>query len=167
ARRCGPAGGDAGGVRGSAAVARGAGVMSALDEYCDDEVAALCDLHYDDWEYDLALYEGFARRSEMAALELMAGSGRVALHLARSGHRVVAVDNAPHMLARLSSKLDDVTRGRVRIVEADVREFELDERFDLIYIALCSFELMHSGVDQVEVLERVARHLAPGGVFVA
>lgn len=139
----------------------------ALDEYGDDEVAALYDLQYDDWDDDLALYEGFARRSETAALELMAGSGRVALHLARSGCDVVAVDNAPHMLARLVAKLDDVTARRVRMVEADVREIDLGERFDLVFIALCSFELMHSAVDQLAVLDRVARHLAPGGVFVA
>ena len=141
--------------------------MTALDEYADDEVAALYDLQYDDWDDDLALYESFARRSETPSLELMAGSGRVALHLARSGCDVVAVDNAPHMLARLGARLDDATKPRVRIVEADVREFDLGEQFDLVFIALCSFELMHGAIDQLAVLDRVVRHLAPGGVFVA
>lgn len=140
--------------------------MTALDEYADDEVAALYDLQYDDWDDDLALYESFARRSDTPALELMAGSGRVALHLARSGRDVVAVDNAPHMLARLRTKLDTETTPRVRIIEADIREFDLGEKFDLVFIALCSFELLHDQHDQLAVLERVVRHLASGGAFV-
>ncbi len=140
--------------------------MSILDEYADAEAAALYDLEYDGWTDDLPLYEAFARRGESPSLELMVGTGRVALHLARAGHHVVAVDNAPAMLARLESRLDDDTRPLVRIVDADVRALDLGERFDLVYVALCSLEILHGADDQLAVLRAVAKHLAPGGVFV-
>ncbi len=139
---------------------------SVLDEYADAEAAALYDLQYGDWTDDLPFYEALARRGELPTLELMAGTGRVALHLARNGHHVVAVDNAPAMLARLDAQLDGESAQRVRIIEADVRNFDFaGERFDLIYVALCSLELLHAPPDQVATLRSVAKHLAPGGIF--
>ena len=140
-------------------------VAPPLDEYADDEAAALYDLEYAGWDDDLPFYEALARRGELPSLELMAGSGRVALHLARSGHRVVAVDNAPAMLARMEAQLDGEAASRARLVTADVRDFDLGEQFDLVYVALCSLELLHDPADQAATLRAVARHLAPGGVF--
>lgn len=140
--------------------------MSTLDEYADDELAALYDLQYADWTDDLPFYEAFARRGELASLELMVGTGRVAMHLARGGHHVVGIDNSLAMLTRLEAQLDQETAKRVRLVEADVRGFDLGgEKFDLIYVALCSLELLHATDDQIATLRSVAKHLAPGGVF--
>ena len=97
----------------------------------------------------------------------MVGTGRIALHLARTGHRVVGVDNSLAMLTRLEAQLDAETAPRVRLVDADVRNFDLGgEKFDLIYVALCSLELLHAPADQIATLRSVAKHLAPGGVFV-
>ena len=142
--------------------------MSPLDEYADEELAALYDLQYAGWTDDLPLYESFAQRGELPSLELMVGTGRVALHLARNGHRVVGIDNSLSMLARLEAQLDRETAQRIRLVEADVRDFDLGgEKFDLIYCALCSLELLHAPADQAATLRCVAKHLAPGGVFVA
>jgi SAM-dependent methyltransferase len=142
--------------------------MSTLDEYSDEELAALYDLQYADWTDDLPLYEGFARRGELPSLELMVGTGRVALHLARNGHHVVGIDNSLPMLTRLEAQLGRETAKLIRLVEADVRDFDLGgEKFDLIYCALCSLELLHAPADQIATLRCVAKHLAPGGVFVA
>jgi SAM-dependent methyltransferase len=142
--------------------------MSPLDEYSDAEMAALYDLQYAGWTDDLPLYESFAQRGELPSLELMVGTGRVALHLARNGHRVVGIDNSLPMLTRLEAQLDRKTAQRIRLVEADVRDFDLGgEKFDLVYCALCSLELLHAPADQIATLRCVAKHLAPGGVFVA
>jgi SAM-dependent methyltransferase len=92
----------------------------------------------------------------------------VALHLARNGLDVVGIDASPHMLARLRDRLDGDDAKRVRTVEGDVRDFDLGgERFDLVYCALSSFELLTKTADQLATLGCVSRHLAPGGVFVA
>jgi SAM-dependent methyltransferase len=138
-----------------------------IDEvYGDDELAALYDLVYGDYTDDLDLYAGFAARGATPALELCAGSGRVALHLARAGQRVVAVDSSPPMLARLRAALDERTAPLVRVIEADVRTLALGERFDLVFIALDSLEQMLTVADALAVLSRAAEHLAEGGVFV-
>ncbi len=142
--------------------------MTALDAYDDDEAAALYDLVYEHYDEDLSLYEQFARRGETPALELGAGTGRVALHLARAGIDVVALDSSRRMLARLEAALDDATRPRVRTVEADMRAFDLGgETFDLVYCALDTFEHLLTTGEQLATLGCVARHLSKGGVFVA
>jgi SAM-dependent methyltransferase len=141
--------------------------VTAPEVYGDDELAVLYDLVYAGDDDDLVLYEQFARRGETPSLELGAGSGRVALHLARAGLDVVALDASPHMLARLESQLDDATRPRVRTTVADMREFDLGQKFDLVYCALSTFEQLLTTEDQLRSLRCVAAHLADGGAFVA
>jgi len=142
--------------------------MTPADAYADDELAALYDLVYEDYDEDLALYEGFARRGKLRSLELGVGTGRVALHLAQQGFHVVGLDSSMRMLARLEARLDPETAQRVRLVEGDMREFDLaGEKFDLIYCALDTFEHLLTTADQLAALRCVAKHLAKGGLFVA
>lgn len=140
--------------------------MSALDPYSDDEIAGLYDLDHAPLEEDLALYEQFARRGETPCLELGVGTGRVALPLVGQGIRVVGLDASPFMLARLRSSLDADAASRMRLVDGDMRDFDLGERFDLVYCALNTFEHLLSTEDQLATLRCVARHLTPGGLFV-
>lgn len=139
----------------------------SIDAYGDAELAALYDLEHDAYDDDLPLYEGFAARGTLPSLELAAGSGRVALHLARGGHRVVALDASAAMLARLQARADAAAARLVRVVQGDMRSFDLGERFDLVYIALNSFEHLLTTEDAEAALGCIARHLSPGGVFVA
>lgn len=141
--------------------------MTALDAYDDDEAAALYDLVYEHYDDDLSMYEEFARRGDTSALELGAGTGRVALHLARAGLDVIALDSSTRMLARLEAAIDDAMRPRVRVVEGDMRDFALGETFDLVYCALDTFEHLLTTEHQLATLRCVARHMSPGGVFVA
>lgn len=140
--------------------------MSALDPYADDELAELYDLDHAGYDDDLALYEQFARRAGTPVLELGVGSGRVARYVAAHGHRVVGIDSSPAMLRRLAASLDGELEPRLRLVEADMRNFVLGERFELIYCALNTFEHLLSSEDQLAVLRCVATHLGPGGAFV-
>src|SRR5262245_51282748 len=50
---------------------------------------------------DLALWEDLALGTPGAVLELGAGTGRVALHLARAGAEVIAVERDPALAAEL------------------------------------------------------------------
>lgn len=137
------------------------------DVYGDDELAALYDLVYDSVDDDVGMYEGFAKRASTPVLEVCAGSGRIAVPLARAGHEVVALDFSPHMLARLRAGLDEGTAPRVRLVEGDMRDFDLGERFDLVFNAFGSFEQSLTTEEQLAALRCVAQHLTPRGVFVA
>jgi SAM-dependent methyltransferase len=138
-----------------------------MDAYADDELAALYDLFFAADDADLLMHEQFARRGAGPSLDLGAGSGRLALHLARAGLDVVALDRSPAMLARLRGALDERTAPRVRVIEGDMRAFDLGGRFDVIHCAANTFQHLLTTEDQLAALRRVAAHLTPGGVFVA
>jgi SAM-dependent methyltransferase len=137
--------------------------------YADDELAELYDLFFSDYVDDVPMYEQFARRGETPSLELGVGGGRVALHLARAGLDVVGVDLAGPMMRVLRRKIaaEPSLERHLRVVEGDMRDFDLGERFDHVYCAANTFQHLLTTDEQVAALRCVARHLAPGGVFVA
>ena len=136
------------------------------DIYSTDALAELYDTAWGGGDFDVAMYEQFARRGDTPSLELGAGSGRVALALARAGHDVVGIDSSLPMLARAQAALDPATAPHARFVEADMRDFDLGERFDLVFCAGNSFQHLLTTEDQLAALGCVARHLAPGGLYV-
>ena len=113
---------------------------------------------------DLGFYLNFANRCGSPILDLACGTGRVAVELARAGHDVVGLDISPAMLARARAKAVDVElTGAARFVQADIREFDLDESFPLALIALNSFMHMRGPAEGARALRDIHRHLMPGG----
>jgi SAM-dependent methyltransferase len=134
--------------------------------WLDADLARLYDAF--PFEADLPLYLELATAQGGAVLELGCGSGRVLVPLARAGHRVVGVDASPHMLALARDKLARANLGpgeRVRLVEGDMRAFDLGETFDLAIIATKSFNYLIQRADQARALAAVAAHLQPGGLL--
>ena len=140
--------------------------MDSTDAYADDELAALYDLVYAGYDDDIDLYAEFARRGTGPALELCAGSGRVTLPLLDRGIAVTALDCSPPMLGRLRSRAT-VEGSLLRMVVGDMRSFDLDEQFHLVFCAFSSFEQLLTSDDQLTCLRSIARHLTPDGRFVA
>lgn len=138
--------------------------LTVHDVYGDEELAALYDLTHAGYDDDLPMYAGFAAQADGPILELCAGSGRIAVPLARSGHELVALDSSPFMLERLRRRAEP--GAPLETVEADIRDFRLDRRFALIICALYSFEQMLTHDDAIRALRCVAQHLAPDGRFV-
>jgi SAM-dependent methyltransferase len=117
---------------------------------------------------DLPLYDRLATAGGGPVLELGCGSGRILLPLVRSGHEVVGVDASSPMLALARSKLEaappDVA-GRARLVEDDVRTFDLGERFHLAIVAVKTFAYLITRPDQQQALASIAAHVRPGGLL--
>lgn len=70
------------------------------------EQAVWQDVEFGAFAADLPLWEEFAAAAEGPVLELGSGSGRVALHLARKGNRVIAVERDPLMIEALAARAD-------------------------------------------------------------
>jgi len=115
---------------------------------------------------DAAWYAGLARRAGGAVLELGVGTGRVLLPIAReleaAGIPCVGVDRSPSMLAALAAKGPP---RNLRLVEAAMQDFDLGERFALVFSAFRAFQHLDAVEDQLRCLECVRRHLTPGGAF--
>jgi SAM-dependent methyltransferase len=117
---------------------------------------------------DVAWYSQKARASGGPVLELGAGTGRVTLPMALTGVSVCALDADSGMLALLRSKMSALPpeiQERVRVVQADMRTFELDDRFALIVCPFRSFLHNLTEADQLACLSRVRQHLKPNGRF--
>jgi len=131
-----------------------------------DDAPDLYDAHYLAYRDDVPFYTRLAADAGGPVLELGAGTGRVTEALARAGHHVVAVDASPAMLARAEERLAAAgVKDDVRLLEADMRDLDLGERFPLV---VAPFNvLMHAYTldDQDSTLSSVVRHLADGGTF--
>ncbi len=79
--------------------------MSAVEARAA-EAAIWQDVEYGHYVADLPLWEYLARHAPGPVLELGAGSGRIALHLARNGHEVIAADRDPELCAELQRRAD-------------------------------------------------------------
>lgn len=118
---------------------------------------------------DVEFYVDLARAAGGPVLEVGCGTGRILLPCARAGAPMVGLDVSPDMLAVLRAALalehEDV-QARIRIVEADMREFDLGETFPLIVLPFRSFQHMLTPADQRAALRRLKAHLRPGGRIV-
>ena len=134
------------------------------------DLPELIDLDYGDFADDLPFYENLARRCEGPLLELGVGTGRVAIPLARAGCQMWGIDSSEAMLARARCKAGPAlvlpTEGRLHLLPGDMRDFQLDRQFDLIFAGLGAFHHLLTTHDQLACLRCVERHLAPGGLFV-
>ena len=127
---------------------------------------------------DLPLWEELAERCGGPVLELGCGTGRVALHLARRGHRVVGLDRDPDLLAVLQQRAFDFRHSGVgpksdapaELVEpllADARRFELEAPASLVLAPTHLLQLLANSGERAESLRCIATALRPGGIFAA
>ena len=121
---------------------------------------------------DLALWRALAAEHGDPVLDIGSGTGRVALDLARVGHRVTALDRDPALLAALAARDSGAnaelftvsSQALVRTVVADARDFDLGERFPLIIVPMQTIQLLGGPDGRAAFLGCARRHLAPGGV---
>lgn len=139
--------------------------------------------HYEDGAYydqayrrrreDVAFYVEEATRSlkhgKGSVLELGAGTGRIAISMARAGADVVCVDLVPAMLERAETRVAKETRAvreRLTFKQGDMRSVRLRKRFPLVVAPFNTFMHLYELRDVERALATVKAHLAPRGRFV-
>jgi SAM-dependent methyltransferase len=115
---------------------------------------------------DVAFYVEMARESGGPVLEVGCGTGRVLIPTAQAGIEITGLDLSPHMLevcrGRLKAEPEEV-RSRVRLVQADMRQFELSQAFQLVTLPFRPFQHLTTVEDQLACLGCIRQHLADGG----
>jgi SAM-dependent methyltransferase len=117
---------------------------------------------------DLAFYSSLAGRQSSPILELGCGTGRVACKLAEQGHRVVGIDISPRMLRKahkLRRRLDSKSASLVDFHHMSMTDFDLPERFALIFASFSSILELSGPEDRLATYRCCIDHLADSGLF--
>lgn len=122
------------------------------------------DVECGNYDEDLALWRDLATDPAHAPgpiLDVGAGTGRVALDLARRGHEVVALDHDAALLDALELRAGGLP---VSTRVADARDFDLGRRFGLILAPMQTVQLLGSD-GRAGFLASARRHLKLGGLL--
>jgi SAM-dependent methyltransferase len=122
---------------------------------------------------DLPYWEGLiAEYRPRRVLDLGCGTGRLTLPLvaaavaARDDAEVVGLDASASFLRRAQEKLAGTPYAdRVRLIEGDMRNFDLDEPVDLIVCGFNNLCYIHGVDDHLACFASVRRNLAASGRF--
>ena len=115
---------------------------------------------------DVAFYRDAARDFGDPVLELGCGTGRITMALAQAGKRVTGLDLSERMLERAVKKratLFTEERERVHLVQGDMAQFDLGEKFRLIILPFRPLQHLLEVKQQIDCLECVRKHLSPDG----
>lgn len=118
---------------------------------------------------DLDFFKDYARASGGKILELACGTGRVLIPLAEAGYEVTGLDYSTFMLNvcrhKLTERSPDI-QNRVKLVQANMVNFHLNEHYTLVIIPANSFQILISQQEQESCLCSIAMHLVPHGKLI-
>jgi SAM-dependent methyltransferase len=116
-------------------------------------------------EGDIDLYASLAPQGG-EVLELGAGSGRIAVELARRGLAVVGVDLAPAMLAQAQARQaaePAEVAARLEFRRGDMTALDLNRRFDAVLCPFFTLAHVPAGAAWRNTFATMARHLKVDG----
>jgi SAM-dependent methyltransferase len=122
---------------------------------------------YDDWlrerKDDVDYYSSIFKSFEGRILELACGTGRLLLPIAGSGVRVEGLDSSKDILSVLQRKADKLGLKEIKLHNLPMENFDLAAKYDAVFIASGSFQLLTSKEDALNSLRCVRRCLSDTG----
>lgn len=116
--------------------------------------------------FDIDYLVAAAANAGGPVLELMAGTGRVSLPMARAGANLTCVELSGPMLEQLRRKLN-IEGLKATLIEADVSQMSLPR--DNYAMAMLPFNALGELLDEADrraTFNLVRQHLRPGGRFI-
>ena len=116
------------------------------------------------YDGDLALWKELADAADGPILDLGCGTGRVALDLARQGHRVHGLDLDLEFVAAFNERATAAgLTATATATAADAREFDLGEEFAMVLAPMQFVQVLGGASERLACLRCALRHLRPGG----
>jgi cyclopropane fatty-acyl-phospholipid synthase-like methyltransferase len=114
---------------------------------------------------EVAFYEKLLKTAKGPILEAMCGSGRLLIPLLKKGFALEGVDNSQHMLQSCQKRCS--TQGlSIQLHNQALQKLALPRKYDIIFIAIGSFQLVHDDKEARYVLAQLHSALQPGGRLV-
>ena len=115
---------------------------------------------------DLQFYKNWMPKDKNAEiLELCCGSGRLTIPLAKDGQKITGVDNSKSMLEQAKIKTKN-EKLEIRFIEADLRNLDLTNKYDLIFVPFNSIHHLYQNQDLIDTLKVINKHLKDDGIFI-
>jgi ubiquinone/menaquinone biosynthesis C-methylase UbiE len=99
--------------------------------------------------------------------ELGVGNGRICIEVAKRGKPIAGVDSSSAILNLCRKRSEEAgVADRLRLVQADFRDFQLPEPAELIVLPFHSIGHLLTEDDKLRALRTVRTQLVPGGTFI-
>ncbi|MFC3862165.1 class I SAM-dependent DNA methyltransferase [Deinococcus antarcticus] len=122
--------------------------------------AIMADVEYDAWADFVLTYARDAELKVKTALDLACGTGGFTRELLNADLQVTGLDGSADMLQEARRRLPGV-----EFVQGDLRNFQLDEKYDLLTCVFDSLNNLLSADDLSAAFGRMHAHLNPGGLL--
>jgi len=102
-------------------------------------------------------------------LDLGCGWGRHTRSFAELGYRTTGLDLSPRLIAKARGNFirpDDSVSERITFCLGDMRDFQLDTKFDMIANLFTSFGYFEDSDQDLKVIQNARHHLKHDGIFV-
>ncbi|MCB1023449.1 MAG: class I SAM-dependent methyltransferase [Acidobacteria bacterium] len=136
----------------------------------------MSNLYENDWLYDLvhekpadseqiAFYEKQIERFVQPVLELACGTGNYLVTLQKKNVEISGLDASREMLGAAEDRASK-QELESNLINADMRNFELGQKFSLVFIAGNSLQHLDTIKDVESCFASVRKHLNPDGRFI-
>ncbi len=118
---------------------------------------------------DREFYLNLSRETKGQILEIGCGTGRILIPIAKEGLKITGLDLSENMLSvcrEKLSKLDVETQNNATLVQGNMTDFDIQEKFDLITIPFRAFQHLITRDMQESCLKCVHNHLTDNGRLV-
>lgn len=114
---------------------------------------------------DLEIWKYFCKRkNNLNILELASGTGRISIPLLREGLNVTGLELSKSFCEASVDKAIPYKK-QAKFIQGDITNFNLNEKFDVIFVGYNSFLHLLKNEDAEACLSCVKKHLNPNGRF--
>lgn len=114
---------------------------------------------------EVAFYRDLLKATQGQFLEAMCGSGRLLIPLLQAGLAIDGVDNSAHMLESCRQRCKD-QQFHVKLYNQSLQNLSLSQKYDVIFIAIGSFQLIKDRAEALHILKTLHQNLLPGGKLI-